>query len=468
MMKRTTVFVAIIASLVLGACGGSAPEAPASGAASDAPTAQSAEQAAPAAGEAVTIQFLTLQDDDFLIATSAVIDAWKKSDPQYANVTVNVESVPFAQLFPKIETAVASGSTLDLFLADGPDIKHYAYNKAIIPLDKYFTAEELKEFVPINVEAGTYKGTFYSPGIMESCSMMFYNQDMTDAAGVKPPQDLKGWTMAEAKDAWQKSVVKDSGGNVSQWGLRWGQGVFWGDYELGIPRRSAGDKTAPQDSAAYKTFAGVAPDGITFQGYMDTPQALMAFEDFRSWFQGDSAVTPQEPIQNIFFNKQAAFYISPDNAIGTIKRLYPDGDFKYGVTGIPYYKDGTQLCHTDSWHFGVSPQSQHQDIAAALVKYMTGPEGAKIWYDKVRQLPARFDLLNTLPEYNEYPQQLFSQGVQEIGVTRIQTPGYTEYQQVFAELMQNLAQSDAPVDQLVSTAVSTIESSLAKYKGWDQ
>ena len=51
---------------------------------------------------------------------------------------------------------------------------------------------------------------------------------------------------------------------------------------------------------------------------------------------------------------------------------------------------------------------------------------------------------------------------------RIQTPGYTEYQSVFGELMQNLAQTDAPVDQLVADAVGKIEAAVAKYKGWDQ
>jgi fructooligosaccharide transport system substrate-binding protein len=331
----------------------------------------------------------------------------------------------------------------------------------IIPLDKYFTAEELEGFVPINVEAGTYKGTFYSPGIMESCSLMFYNKDMTDAAGVKPPEALQGWTMEDALDNWRKTVQKDASGNVNVWGLRWGQGTYLGDYEFGIIRRSAGAKGSP-------TYMGVAPDGITFKGYLDTPEAIKSYEFLRSWYQGDQPISPQEAINNIFFNKQSAFYISPDNAIGTINRLYPDGSFKYGVTGIPYFKDGAQLCHTDSWHFGISPQSQHQDVSAALVKYMTGTEGAKIWYDIVRQLPARVELLNTLPEYSQPPQQMFATGVQQIGTIRIPTPGYTEYQQVYGEFLQNIVQSDAPVDQLVQDTVSKIEAAVAKYKGWDQ
>jgi ABC-type glycerol-3-phosphate transport system substrate-binding protein len=484
MKKRTTPVVVLIATLILTACGGTTPAAvPTSAPAAAEPTAAPAAAeptaapaaaeptaapaaaeptAAPAAAEPITINFVMCCVQDDTIAFNKVIEAWHKAEPQYDHVTINLELTPFAELFPKIETAVASGAVLDLFQADGPDIKHYAYNKVIVPLDKYFTKEELAAFVPINVEAGTYKGTFYSPGIMESCSLMFYNKDMTDAVGVKPPENtLEGWTMTQAHEAWQKTVVADASGNQTQWGLRWGQGTYFGDYEAGIIRRSAGARGSP-------TNMGVAADGITFKGYMDTPEALKSFEEWRSWYAGDTPISQKEPVQNVFFDKKAAFYISPDNAVGTINRQYPNGDFNYGVTGIPYMDGGSQVCHTDSWHFGISPQSKHIDISAALVKFMTGPVGAKIWYDEVRQLPARIELLNTLPEYTKPPQQLFAQAVQKIGMPRIQTPGYTEYQSVFGELMQNLAQTDAPVDQLVAEAVGKIEAAVAKYKGWDQ
>ena len=105
----------------------------------------------------------------------------------------------------------------------------------------------------------------------------------------------------------------------------------------------------------------MAPDGITFHGYMDTPEAIQSFKDYQAWYQGDSPVTPAEPIPQIFSSKLAAFYVAPDIAISEINRLYPNGDFHYGVTGIPYYKDGSQLCHTGSWHFGVSPQTKTRE-----------------------------------------------------------------------------------------------------------
>jgi fructooligosaccharide transport system substrate-binding protein len=457
-MRRNGLMLLVAAALLLAAWGGRMP-------AQASPTLDTASVAEPvlAQGEAVTVNFLTWNDPDSLIALEKMAEAFVASDPQYANVSIEFNAVPFEQLFPTIETAVAAGAEMDLFAADGPDMKHYAYNEAVVSLAEYYTPEELEQWVPQSVEEGSFNGTFYAPPLMQSCSLMFYNADMTEAAGLEPPQAVEGWTMDEAWDAWLKTNVDESGDGVPEvWGLRWGQGTWEGDYEHGIMRRSAGPVGSP-------TYQGMGEDGITFVGYLDTPEAIASFEDYRGWHIGDRAVTPREAINNIFFDKGAAFYVSPDNAIGTINRLYPEGDFNYGVTGIPYYADGAQVCHTGSWHVGVSPQTQNLELSVAIAKFFAGPEGSQIWYDTVRQLPARVDMLNTLPEYQEYPQQLFAEGLTAIGIPRIQTPGYTEYQQIFAELAQNVAQGEGvEVAQLVQEAAVQMEQALAKYEGWQE
>jgi fructooligosaccharide transport system substrate-binding protein len=456
-MKRLGIPMLVIAVLLLAAYDGRAPAA----ASTTAPSEITADSAL--AQDAVTVRFLTWQDEDSLLAFGKMAEAFKASDPQYANVTIEFTAVPFEQLFPTIETAVAAGAEMDLFAADGPDMKHYAYNGAIVSLADYYTEEELAQWVPQSVEEGSFNGKFFAPPLMQSCSLMFYNKDMTDAAGLEPSQAVQGWTMDEAWDAWLKTTVDNTGDGVPDvWGLRWGQGTWQGDYEHGIMRRSAGEKGSP-------TYMGMGPDGITFVGYLDTPEAIASFEDYRGWHQGDRAVSPREPIADIFFSKQSAFYVSPDNAIGTINRLYPEGDFNYGVTGIPYYADGAQVCHTGSWHVGISPQTTNLELAVAIAKFFAGPEGSKIWYDTVRQLPARVDLLNTLPEYNEMPQQMFNEGLQTVGIPRIQTPGYTEYQQIFAELAQDVSQGEGvEVASLVHDAAVQMEQALAKYEGWQE
>lgn len=53
------------------------------------------------------------------------------------------------------------------------------------------------------------------------------------------------------------------------------------------------------------------------------------------------------------------------------------------------------------------------------------------------------------------------------GIPRIQTPGYTEYQQLFAEAAGNIAVGADPREQL-SAAARRIEGLVAKYAGWNQ
>ena len=105
------------------------------------------------------------------------------------------------------------------------------------------------------------------------------------------------------------------------------------------------------------TFAGMGPDAITFVGYLDTPEAIAGYQAYRDMHFGDRAVTPIESIPDIWYTEQSAFYVSPDIAIGFMSTTYEDMLDNFGVTGIPYMEGGGQLCHTGSWHFGVSPNT---------------------------------------------------------------------------------------------------------------
>lgn len=461
--------LAIILALVA-ACGGAQPAAPEAAKPTEAPKEEAKpaeapkEEAKPAAEEKkgpVTLKFLAVQDPNQPDAWKEILAEFKKIDGgKWSYVDIQMEAVPFAQLFPKIEASVAAGLPWDFFQADGPDMKHYAFNRVIMPLDEYFTADEKKQWFPQSIEEGSFRGKFYGPPMMQSCSLMVYNKDMTDAAGVKPPEKLAdSWKMDEALEAWKKTTVDQDGDGVAdQWGLRWGQGTWQGDYEHGIFRRSAGEKGSP-------TYNGMGDDGVTFTGYLDTPEAIQSMQFYGDLHQKDK-VTPVEPIPDIFVSKKAAFYVAPDIVIGQLNRLYGEGKFNWGVTGIPYFK--TQVCHTGSWHYGISPNTKNFDETLAFVKFAAGDAGARIFYKHMRQLPANPALFNELPEYKEGgDQRMWVDAMNTAGIPRIQTPGYTEYQQLFAEAVVNISQGADPASELTAAA-KRIEGLVAKYTGWNQ
>ena len=267
--------------------------------------------------------------------------------------------------------------------------------------------------------------------------------------------------MDEAWDAWLKTTVDDSGDGVPDiWGLRWGQGTWWGDYE---PASSALCRPGRQpDLPGHGRGRHHLRRLPRYAGSDRVVRGLPRLAHRRPRRQ------PARAGRQIFFNKGAAFYVSPDNAIGTINRLYPDGDFNYGVTGIPY-EDGAQVCHTGSWHVGVSPQTRTWSSPWRSPSSSPGRKAPRSGTTPCANSRRGLDLLNTLPEYQEYPQQMFAEGLTAIGIPRIQTPGYTEYQQIFAELVQNVATGEGvEVAPLVQDAAVQMEQALAKYEGWQE
>ena len=409
--------------------------------------------------EKVTLRFLTITDQAQINAWTEILEEFQKIEGgKWSYVDIEFEAVPFRELFPKIEASVAAGLPWDLVQADGPDMKHYGFNRVILPLGEYFSEEEMKQWFPQSIEEGSFRGQLYGPPMMQSCSLMMYNTAMTDAAGVKPPEELEdSWTMEEALAAWQKTTVDlDGDGVPDQWGLRWGQGTWTGDYEHGIFHRSNGEKGSP-------TYEGMGEDGVTFVGHLDTDEAIEALQFYGDLHQ-KYKVTPVEAIPQIFETEKAAFMVTPDNRIGELNRLYGEGVFPWGVTGIPYFK--TPLCHTGSWHYGISPNSRYFEEALAYARFAASDAGARIWYKHVRQLPANVALFNELPEYQAGGDQaIWVEAMNEIGIPRIQTPGYTEYHQMFAEAAINIAQGADSAEQM-QAAARRIEGLVAKYWGW--
>jgi fructooligosaccharide transport system substrate-binding protein len=422
-------------------------------AATAAPAAEAKPAAPAAAGKPVTLRFLHVQTPLHETGFGNVIEDFTKVRP---DITVEREQVPFLELFRKISTSVAAGNPPDILQVDGPVTKNYAFNNLLLPLGDYYTADELKAFPPASIEEGSFQGKLYAPPLLQSCSLMVYNTEMASAAGVTFPTEFKdSLTMEQSLERWQKLTRDTDGdGTPDVFGVMWGQTLHT-DYETGLFRRSAGAKGTP-------AHEGIGPDGVTFTGYFDHPDAIRGMEFYQK-LHTEAKVAPQAQIPEIFENKKAATWITPDNVVAKLLRVQPDGNFPWSVTPIPYFEGGTQLCHTGSWHYGVSSKTANVEAAVAFVKFATTKDGVKRYYDANRQLPAHLELLNELPEYQTLPQKMFKDAMLTIGVPRIQTPAYNEYQEIALETFRNVA-AGGNVADLMKSGAQRMNQAAAKYK----
>lgn len=87
-------------------------------------------------------------------------------------------------------------------------VSYYAANGITVPLDSYFTADDLKDFMPSTVQADTYDGKLYAIAPTESSVALFYNKDYLDKAGIAYPSDtdIKGHGHGVSSLTMQRSL----------------------------------------------------------------------------------------------------------------------------------------------------------------------------------------------------------------------------------------------------------------------
>lgn len=415
---------------------------------------------------ATELVFLKITDENEGAALDDMLKDFQAiEDGRYAAVTVTYDAKPFAELWAAVDTSVATGIPIDLLQADGPVMKYYGYNGILIDLTDYFTPEEIAQWMPQSIEEGSIGGRLYGPPMRQSCSVMWGNLDMLDAAGVEfKAGEFDYYTYQVALDEiWQPLTLDENGdGSPEQFGVRQGQGAgsSHGDYHEGQMARSNGEPGSP-------TFAGMAEDGITFTGYTNTAEAVETYvfaQGLYNGFDGAPPVASKDAIQNAFLAGNTATVFFPDNIIGIRDAQFPDVNID--VTGHPFFT--TPLCHTGSWHYGVSANTDEQDVASAYVRYFSSDAAAEKYFTYVTQMPANITVLNSA-YYEEMPFSFVRDFFVEYGVPRRQTPAYNVYQQLFGEFYSAVVNDPtADAQALADDYAAQMDAAAAVYAGWNE
>lgn len=137
-----------------------------------------------------------------------IVDAFEDEN---SDVTVEVETLPYADYFTVLQTAVAGGTEADVFELNYENFVTYALNGSLAELEGVDGAA----YTPSLLEAFQVDGVQY--GLPESFSnvVLFYNADLFEAAGVEPP--TADWTWADEQAAAEAITDAEAG--------------VWGDYQ---------------------------------------------------------------------------------------------------------------------------------------------------------------------------------------------------------------------------------------------
>jgi len=438
----------LLVMLVLAACGSGKNE-PADNDTNDG-TADDGGDTAPEAAEDVTITWLRLAE--WNAADPNIIEVFEEEHP---GIKVEVEEIPFSELVSQINLRFgADDDSIDVISADVPLVSSYGYKGWLLPLDDVFTEDELADWLPAALDAGTYEGQLLAAPVSTSTQLLYYNADAFEVAGVTPPGQNERWTWSQVMDAAQQLQVVGDDDTIEMWGFQWEQ-------------TTAAYQLLPLIGSLGGDYIGEG--GLVVDGVINSDPWVQAatfyydvFNTYKVAPQGDAVNGP-----DLFVNGNLAMLIAGPWQISTFAE---NAEFDWNVSRHPYFEGGDVATSTGSWHLGVNSLSKHPEEAKAFVRWLSTGEGAEMWWrDGSHDFPAQQSVLAmfaTSEEFNDSPMSFNRIAADEATqgpIPRPVTVGYLEYDQIFRDTFQDIRIGTDPAEAL-DTMVDRLVSELAKYE----
>ena len=133
-------------------------------------------------------------------------------------VYIDMLIMPWDTLYQRLMTSFIAGDGPDLIGFNIDRFAEYASAGRLLDLTSYIESSDVVSedvMAPALYNAGKYNGVQYAVPMSSTAVAMYYNKDHFRAAGLDP--DNPPQTLEELFDAWDKLIVKDENGNVTQY-----------------------------------------------------------------------------------------------------------------------------------------------------------------------------------------------------------------------------------------------------------
>jgi len=332
-------FVLVIVSLMLAACGGAATPTP-----------------APVSNEPVTISMMMWGDPAELEVWNQIVADFHTANP---NITVKVEVSDWDSYWTKLKTMLSAGTPPDVFTMDAPLYLDYQSRGVLLNLQPYLDKNPgmLDGVYPQTLEAyKTPDGMYGLPRDFQTI-VLFYNKDMFDAAKVAYP--TADWTYDDLRNAAKSLTITSSDGKTTQYGfysdlwdmeLVWSEGIWAYGGDIINADHTKTLVSEPKALEAWQLFHDMMfvdkswPDSTTAGEYGGDP-----------FLAGVAAMTP------------IGHWAVPG---------YLEANFKWDVAPMPKGPAG-QATSVNSAGFVVGKDSKNPDAAFAFLKYVLSEPAQK-------------------------------------------------------------------------------------------
>lgn len=368
-------------------------------------------------------------------------------------IEVNVESVPYSEIFETIEVRMGTGEdTVDVLVADAPLITNYTAKGYLAPLDDYVDEASLGRITEASLEGGTVDGNVMALPLYSSCVNLYYNKAIFDERGVEyPSYDVEErMTWEEVVEIAQQLTYENDEGNQI-YGMSFEQ--IDTPYQLLPLSQSLG-------AVQY-----ISDDQTTTEGYTNSEEVVQAMEFYGDTFN-EWKISPKidgSESTSYFCSGQIAMFVGGSWNIAS----FDEAGVDWGVAPHPYFEGGTAVTPTGSWYMGVSAFSKNTESAADFVEWLTtDDETCQETYDIMQNLPCNVSVLEGIendPENEGTPAALNVYEAMNTAMARPGMVGYEEWQSVLQETYSDV-KNGADAKEALDSAVSEIDNLIKKYQ----
>lgn len=412
-----------------------------------------------AAVAAVTVQAGDANEKTVIRLMSGGAGYWEASlDPvveaynaAHDDVEVVVDYYQYDALLSNVEVKFGAQSTdYDMVTVDAPLVAAYTNRGYILPLDNYFSEDDISQFVESEISASIWDGKFMAAPMNNSSQVLWYNADLLEAAGYElpgsNPEDRLSWEeVAEMAAAAQEAADPDGSQGI--------MGIMFEQvdraYQMLPLANSFGEPS-------------IGEDGFTVDGVLNSEGWIKALEFYKNLYDtGISArgITAEE-VAGYFTSGKVVFMVG---ATWTGYSAEAAG-LNYGFTPCPYFEgyEDKVATSTGSWHIGISAFTEKTDACADFIKYITLGEG-EAWNRAAGNVPSTLAGVEETVNSDNKVMALAAYEAENTAVARPVTPGYSEYETVINQLFADI-RNGAEVASSVENAIQNINNSFRKYQ----
>jgi multiple sugar transport system substrate-binding protein len=297
-------------------------------------------------------------------------DNWQKEivepfEREHANIKVEMDVVPYSLYYAKAFASAASGAPMgDVVAIDdwfAPELFKRNYT---VDLQSYFDRDlNAADFITQVFEMCRFpvgeKGDLLAIPFATGTTVLFYNRDLFDQAGVSYPDS--NWTYADLVNAARKLTRDiDGDGVVDQWGFLADDGTYTGF-----------------DTMLYSLGGQILSPDLK-QSWIDHPKSVEALQYIVDLVRKEKVSPLPSPLGSMgerFAGGKVGMMITGD----FVKLALKDVRFRWDIALPPKGPTELRLSRRFGNSLSIPRQSQHPNEAWELIKYiLTSPSRMRL------------------------------------------------------------------------------------------